>query len=198
MTLPREGRDGTEIEALVTDRYLDALLAGGSAGPAGRGVAGPPDVVDPLVRVVADRLARSLPRFHPSFRFEEALSARLTAAALARRLPAAAGAEGTVVAWPGGPTTARDLDDLAALDLDDPELAAYLAGETPGVTRGGDTRAAADPRDPREALPPILVRGALTSAALSIAGAAFVAWRRRRPDSPMARAVRAVARSRPD
>jgi HAMP domain-containing protein len=37
----------------------------------------------------------------------------------------------------------------------------------------------------------------LTSAALSIAGAAFVAWRRNRnPTDPMHRAVRAVARGK--
>ena len=27
MTLPSSGREGSEIEALVTDRYLDTLLA---------------------------------------------------------------------------------------------------------------------------------------------------------------------------
>ena len=47
---------------------------------------------------------------------------------------------------------------------------------------------------------PLLIGGAaLTSAALSLAGAAWVAWRWRRPvGSPMARAVRAVARGRLD
>jgi hypothetical protein len=47
---------------------------------------------------------------------------------------------------------------------------------------------------------PLLIGGALTSAALSIAGAAYVAWRRTRPasnDSPMARAVRAARATRP-
>ncbi len=44
---------------------------------------------------------------------------------------------------------------------------------------------------------PLLVGGALTSAALSIAGAAYVAWRLSRPGSdPMARAVRAVSKTR--
>ena len=44
---------------------------------------------------------------------------------------------------------------------------------------------------------PWLVGGALTSAALSIAGAAYVAWRLSRPSAaPMARAVRAVSRTR--
>ncbi len=93
MTLPSSGREGSEIEALVTDRYLDTLLA----APAPMAVVPPELEPDDGLRAIADRLAR-LPRIHPSFRFEEALSARLTAAALARRLPAAAGAEGSVIA----------------------------------------------------------------------------------------------------
>jgi hypothetical protein len=44
---------------------------------------------------------------------------------------------------------------------------------------------------------PLLIGGALTSAAISIAGAAYVAWRRNRPPtSAMVRAARAVARAR--
>ena len=51
--------------------------------------------------------------------------------------------------------------------------------------------------DPLHMPRPLIIGGALTSAALSIAGAAFVAWRRsHRGISPMARAVRAVERSR--
>jgi hypothetical protein len=45
----------------------------------------------------------------------------------------------------------------------------------------------------------LLIGGALTSAALSIAGAAFVAWRLGRPGraaTPMARAARAVRDAR--
>jgi hypothetical protein len=53
-----------------------------------------------------------------------------------------------------------------------------------------------------EGFRPLLIGGALTSAALSIAGAAYVAWRRARPSrpgsfiSPMARAVRATRTTR--
>jgi hypothetical protein len=51
-----------------------------------------------------------------------------------------------------------------------------------------------------EGFRPLLIGGALTSAALSIAGAAYVAWRRTRPGrratSPMARAVRAARTTR--
>jgi len=51
--------------------------------------------------------------------------------------------------------------------------------------------------DPRELARPLLIGGALTSAAISIAGAAIVAWRRGRPGrQPMARAVRAARTAR--
>jgi len=61
------------------------------------------------------------------------------------------------------------------------------AGDGPGDDGGDD------------GIHPLLIRGALTSAALSIAGAAYVAWRRTRPASnasPMARAVRAARAGR--
>jgi hypothetical protein len=45
---------------------------------------------------------------------------------------------------------------------------------------------------------PLIIGGAITSAALSLAGAAYVAWRLNRPAAgPMVRAARAVARTRP-
>jgi hypothetical protein len=155
------GRDGHEVEALVTDRYLEALLAAHARG-ADRG----PTAQDPddSVRRTADRLARDLPRFHPSFLFEEALAARLANHALRLRLPAAAGAEGLVVPLPMG-------DPL--IDIREDEA-------SPGSGRR-----------------PLIIGGALTSAALSLAGAAYVAWRLNRPATgPMVRAARAVARSR--
>ena len=172
---PQAARDATEIEALVTDRYLETLLA---AHASGADLAPAPIELDPGIRAMAEHLARGLPRLHPSFRFEEALSARLTAAALAHRLPQAAGAEGVVVPIGGSG------DPLGSGGpLDDPALAAYLDGgpldDDPALVR------------------PLLIGGALTSAAISLAGAAYVAWRMRRPaTTPMARAVRAIARSR--
>jgi hypothetical protein len=158
------GRDGYEVEALVTDRYLEALLAAHARG-ADRGPT--PRDPDDALRRTADRLARDLPRFHPSFLFEEALAARLGSVASRMRIPAAAGAEGLIVPLPAG--------DLRA-DLDE----AALAGP------GGAGRR------------PLIIGGALTSAALSLAGAAYVAWRMNRPAAgPMVRAARAVARTRP-
>jgi len=156
------GRDGHEVEALVTDRYIEALLAAHARG-ADRGPT--PDDPDETIRRTADRLSRDLPRFHPSFRFEEALAARLASHALRMRLPAAAGAEGVIVPLPTGDPFTDLFDDA--------------------------TPASSGRR-------PLIIGGALTSAALSLAGAAYVAWRLNRPAAgPMVRAARAVARSRP-
>ena len=77
-------RDGTEVEALLTDLYLERVLArhGTDRGPADADL-------DPALRHASDRLRRDLTRVHPSFRFEERLALRLAEAAAAARLPAA-------------------------------------------------------------------------------------------------------------
>lgn len=145
MTLRASGRDG-EIEAFVVDRYLESLLA--------REPRDPSDIPADLL-ATAEALTTALPRYHPSFRFVEALSARLTAAAVGHDGPA------DVVALPGLPRHGLPAD-----------------------VRSGQVR-------------PVVIGGVLTSAAISIAGAAYVAWRRGRPPvDPMSRAVRAVARAR--
>ena len=95
MSLTR--RDGGEIEALITDRYLDSLLAVQPAPHLEGGPLGPDDSVSAAVRAVSRRLATDLPRFHPSFRFEERLALRLAELAASMRLPVAAGAEGAIV-----------------------------------------------------------------------------------------------------
>ncbi len=167
MTGEFAGRDGLDVDALVTDRYLEVLLAAHA-----RGLDAGPAAVDPEreIRLAADRLARELPRFHPSFRFEEALASRLAEVAARMRLPLAAGGEGMVVPLP------RDFVDDGDLD---PAGGPGPDGARPGIGR------------------PLLIGGALTSAALSLAGAAYVAWRLNRPPvSPMVRAARAVARTR--
>jgi len=159
------GRESYEVDALVTDRYLEALLAAHARG-ADRGPT-PIEPADPIRRA-ADRLARDLPRFHPSFRFEEALAARLAEVAARMRLPVAAGGEGSVIPLPADEGWFDRRDD------------------------------AFDPIQPGFGRRPLIIGGALTSAALSLAGAAYVAWRRSRPpESPMVRAARAVARTRP-
>ena len=132
-------RDG-EIEAFVVDRYLESLLARRPAAS---------DGVPAELELTARRLAAALPRYHPSFRFEEALAARL--AAVAGRIEA-----GELMHLPIRPIVPH-----------------------PVVPR------------------PVVLGGVLTSAALSLAGAAFVAWRRSHPTmDPMSRAVRAVVRAR--
>lgn len=146
--------DAVEIEALVTDRYLDTLLSGrreageplGPGGPAGDADRDR-DSVTTAVRAISRRLATDLPRFHPSFRFEERLALRLAELAASMRLPLAAGGEGQPI-----PIRALqpppDSDD-GALDL------------------------AADDRRP------LLIGGAVAASAISIAGA-WLAWRDRR------------------
>jgi hypothetical protein len=160
------GRDAGEIEALVTDRYLDALLAGdpeltrlGASEPSDRGRTR----LDVAVRAASRRLAGDLPRFHPSFRFEERLAIRLAEAAAQMRLPLAAGSEADVARIPVAPPAG--FDPLATFPDDD----------------------VADP-----AARPFIVRGAVAASAISLAGAAWFAWRHRPSGSPMARAARAA------
>ena len=146
MTGDHAMRDG-ENEAFIVDRYLDSLLT--------RRPAEATDLA-PELRATAEALVAALPRYHPSFRFEESLAARLAA-----------------VAWPG----ADPAGELIPFPL--PVVA----------MRGPDGRPTA--------IRPAVLGGVLTSAAISLAGAAFVAWRRSRPPSdPMARALRAAARRR--
>ncbi len=166
----RSNRDRQDVDALILDRYLDTILAAHARGADDAPIpAGDEPAWD--IRFAVARLTRDLPRFHPSFRFEEALAAKLAEAASRMRLPLAAGAEGSgsvIAPLPATPLHAIDgADDLLPDD-----------GRAPIA---------------RE----LLIGGALTSAALSIAGAAYVAWRIRHPQSsPMARAVRRVARTR--
>jgi hypothetical protein len=88
-------RDVGEVEALITDRYLDSLLA--VRPTAGAPLDDPGLTVGAAVRAVSRRLATDLPRFHPSFRFDERLALRLAEVAASMRLPVAAGGEGQLV-----------------------------------------------------------------------------------------------------
>ncbi len=164
-------RDLSEEAAIVTDHYLESLLAAGDR----RAIDAPSDaLLHPALRAAARTLRRDLVRVHPSFRFEERLAATLHQAAMRSRLPVAAGGE-TVIAFPQlGPG---------------PEWVAFdPLGDAP-----------ADPDDVLGLSRPILIGGAVASAALSVAGAAIVAWRLSRGEGdPMIRAVRAVNRLRSD
>ena len=148
-----------EVDALITDTYLESLLAARD-----RRAWDAPSVseLDPGVRTAAARLAEAVVRVHPSFRFEERLAARISAAAATMTLPRAAGDDGSG----SGARAISGLDDalgapsrlgpIDPLDLEDPARAEEPAGI------------------PRR---PLLIGGTLASAALSIAGAAIVAWR---------------------
>lgn len=189
-------RDAGMSDAVMTDLYLDALLAGvvvdaSATGRTPNGVAGE---LDPAARRTADRLRHDLVRVHPSFRFEDRLATRLAEAAAAMRIQAAAGG-GRIVSFRSSPPVDSDLfrADLGPvpagpLGVDDDPPA-------PGPADPGSLFEAAR-RSPGR---PLLIGGALTSAALSLAGAAFVAWRLARPGrgaTPMARAARAVRDAR--
>jgi len=143
-------RDGGEIEALITDRYLDSLLAI-QPSPSlvlDGGPLGSDPSLSAAVRAVSRRLATDLPRFHPSFRFEERLALRLAEVAASMRLPVAAGAEGALV----------------------PIRALHPATRDPLRATEGDD----EWTDAR----PLLIGGAVAASALSLAGA-WLAWRRR-------------------
>lgn len=184
------GRDVVAVDALVTDRYLDSLLAApdrasfsmgggrrpGAAAPVAsaaaiRGSFGAEVAagfrLDAGVRLASERLTRDLPRFHPSFRFEERLAVRLAEAAAAMRLNAAVGAEGSV------------------------RLVPFPAPELPP---GFDPLGLPNEEDPASFPRPLLIGGAMAAAsALSLAGAAWMAWRRSRTSgSAMGRAARAA------
>ena len=92
MTAPRlPDRDAAQVDALVADRYLDALLAAGDR----RADDAPADAaLDPDLRHAARVLRRSLVRVHPSFRFEERLATRLADLAAAQSGSALAAAGG--------------------------------------------------------------------------------------------------------
>ncbi len=180
MTLPL--RDRIESDAILTDLYLDALLA----AQARRATDVPATTdLDPAIRFAAGRLSSDLARVHPSFRFEERLAARLAEVAARMRLAAASG-DGHV-RYPRDPGSEPELDPTLGSGVDRALDPAFDPAFDP----------AADPDGPHLGRP-LLIGGALTSAALSLAGAAYVAWRRSHPPiSPMARAVRAVGQARP-
>ena len=176
MTAPREPED-----AWQTDVYLERLLAAHARDVAVKDGAAADDAAgthadaaldagardgDPAVRAAADALERRLIRFHPSFRFEEALAARLRTAA-----------ERYV-------TTERRAGDSGRRPI---PSGAVVPFRRPAPATS-DVAAAADAH-PRTRL---FVGGAIASG-VSLAGAAFAAWRRTHPSrGPIGGAARAV------
>jgi hypothetical protein len=154
-----DAREDLEVAALVTDRYLDSLLAAGSDRAQ---VQRQQADLDKAAGRAADALRAQLVRVHPSFRFEERLAVDL---------------QGQAARTPRGGRAPRP----AGVRRLDPRPAPAPFASAPRVA------------SPSTGVPrPLLIGGALTSAALSLAGA-YVAWRRgRRPLDPMVRAVRAA------
>jgi hypothetical protein len=95
--------DELEHEAIQTDVYLDRLLASRWDPPAPIAVSIAEDPVEAELRDTAELLGRTLIRFHPSFRFEEALGARLRSEGGAPRPTG-----GRVIAFPGGAAATLD------------------------------------------------------------------------------------------
>ncbi len=166
MTLEAD-RGEPEVEALRVDRYLESILVARERGAVA--VLHDPRL-DAELRATAERLSSHLVRVHPSFRFEERLARRLADAGDALRLPAAAGA-GLRIPQPPVATRTGAFDPV---DLLDPVR--LIDDDDPFGIRAR----------------PLLIGGALTSAAISLAGAALVAWRLSRPVHPMVRAIRAA------
>ncbi len=176
-------RDAAAVEALIADRYLDDLLAAADR----RAEDAPGDaLIAPELRDAARVLRRTLVRIHPSFRFEERLAGRLSELAAAQAHPVAAAGGGVVLPFAGRGTA-------SSLDATDPLLAAILSG---GLDPADEAAVRAESRAgiPRR---PLLVGGAITSAAISLVGVAWVAWRAARPPArtpgaAMGRAARAA------
>jgi hypothetical protein len=175
MTMPRlPERDAAQVDALVADRYLEDLLA---AADSRAGDVPADALLDPELRRAARVLRASLVRIHPSFRFEERLAGRLADLAAAQSAPAAAVGGGTVIPFPGA----------VPAGLDDPLLEAVLAGDLDPADADAVSRVAGDAAS---RTPLIVVGGAaITSAAISIVGVAWVTWRAARGDTRTAEAL---------
>lgn len=176
--------DGTR-DARRTERYLDELMAADERRSPGI----PVDVdLDPAVRFAAGELSTGLVRVHPSFRFEDALASRLSAAAA--RLKAGLPAEEYL------PLPAGVLAEF-------PSRAGHAAGATEPAGHAAGSAGATGPAAALRRLPeraghpsrPLIMGGVgvgVASAALSL-GAVYVAWRHSHPASGrMARAARAA------
>lgn len=151
----RFGGLGADEDALQTDVYIESLLSRQGLGPA-RGAGAASDEDD--LRRAAQLLGRGLVRFHPSFRFEEALAARLRRAAELMRA--------------GGQVTAEDAPEGLDPFHGRP---AIIAG--PPVVFEIQPAVAGHLLDPRAR--GLLVGGAIASG-VSLAGAVVLAWRRNR------------------
>jgi hypothetical protein len=178
---------GGTRDARRTEQYLDELMAADRR----RVSQFPVDVdIDPSVRLAARELRAGLVRVHPSFRFEEALAARLAAGAIRLRAGLHVDLDGSE-APPARPGT------ISAFRIHSP--AAQGGAVTAISPATGPTEPQAAPsasalrRLPEMAVRqsrPLIVGGVGVASAISI-GAVYVAWRHSHPASGrMGRAAR--------
>jgi hypothetical protein len=178
---------GGTRDARRTERYLDELMAADQR----RVSEFPVDVdMDPAVRLAARELRADLVRVHPSFRFEEALAARLAAGAMRLR----AGLRVEIAEAEAAPAM--------------PGTMSAFRNHSPAAQGGAVTAIApaTAPTEPQTAPPasafrrlpemaarqsrPLIVGGVGVASAISI-GAVYVAWRHSHPASGrMGRAAR--------
>jgi hypothetical protein len=180
---------GGTRDARRTERFLDGLMAADER----RVSEFPVDVeVDPAIRAAARKLRVDLVRMHPSFRFEEALAARLAAGAMRLR----AGLPVDVSGCRAGSSAPGTVADFPS------QLAAGVGGAAAFPVRGGLAAPRAMPQaSALRRLPemaarqsrPLIVGGVgVASAAISL-GAVYVAWRHSHPaPGRMGRAARAA------
>jgi hypothetical protein len=176
-------------DARRTERYVDELMAADER----RVSEFPVDVdMDPQIRLAARELRAGLVRVHPSFRFEEALAARLAAGAMRLRAglhvetveaETAAATPGTMAAFRGrspleeGPATTA-MPPATALTEPHADAPAWTLRRLPEMAA----------RQSR----PLIVGGVGVASAISI-GAVYVAWRHSHLASGrMGRAARAA------
>ncbi|MFI5258542.1 MAG: hypothetical protein ACHQ01_02855 [Candidatus Limnocylindrales bacterium] len=196
-------------DARRTERYLDGLLSADER----RASEIPVDVeMDPAVQSAARELRAGLIRVHPSFRFEEALAARLATGAARLRAglsiedEAAAGVLGTLAQFRGHSGADAAAPGIVPPGIVPPGIVppgiVPSAGDVPAHPSTGRiptfSPAAAFHRLPEMAARPsrpLIVGGVgvgVASAAISI-GAVYVAWRHTHTASArMGRAVRAA------
>ena len=177
-----------------TDLYLDALLAGAvpaTPRPARRATPPAASSIRPPGRPPTGSVttsSASIPRSASRSAWRRASPRRRSRCAC--RSPPVARADSSPSARPGRAT---------ATSRTRPPRRPSIRPSRRRLTRPDDARTRRRRAGRRVPARPLLIGGALTSAALSIAGAAFVAWRLGRPgraSTPMARAARAIRDAR--
>jgi hypothetical protein len=187
--------DGTR-DARRTERYLDGLMTADER----RVSEVPADVdLDPAVSFAATQLRAGLTRVHPSFRFEDALAARLAQGAARLRGGLPIEQDEAPVAW-GSVAPFRSQSSRSAVGEVPAQVLAPASGpesaHAPAARSHSISPTSAPRRLPERASHPsrpLIVGGVgVASAAISI-GAVYVAWRHSHPASGrMGRAARAA------